>query len=188
MFNLETEYTGADYSANIKTMNPSILDDKFTGILIGSYLQSLTPRLALGLETIWQRPSGEDGPTSATSYAARYKGDDWIGSAQLLPQGSIQGAYWRRLSEKIEAGAEITLQFVGLSGAAANPMMAMKNEGSATLGAKYDFRQSSFRGQIDSKGKVSAYLDKRIAPSVGFTFAAEMDHAKVRSELTPLAK
>lgn len=185
MLHLETDYTGSDFCANFKAMNPSVLDteNKLTGMLVGSYLQAITPRLALGIETMWQRASDEEGPQTMQSYVARYKGNDWIGSAQVVSQGAVTGSYWRRLSDRVEAGLDINLSLMGLSAAAAGAggmMGGMKNEGSATVGAKYDFRTSTFRGQLDSAGKVSAVLEKRIAPMVQFTFAGEMDHAKVR--------
>lgn len=180
----ETDYSGADFYTSLKAMNPSVFDDTLTGVFIASHLQSITPRLSLGLETIWQRPSGEEGPNTAISYAARYKALDWMASAQILPQGGIQTSYWRKLAERIEAGVDLNLQFVGLSGGGANPMMmGAKNDGSATFGAKYDFRAAAFRGQVDSNGKVSAWLDKRIAEVVSVTLAAEMDHAKVSYSL-----
>ena len=186
MVQLEASYKGQDFTLDMKAMNPSILDasNKFTGILVGSYLQSVTPSLALGLETMWQRQTGEEGPSTITSYAARYKADNWIASAQLVPiQGMLTSAYWRRISKSVEAGIDVNLNLMGtLSGASGmGPMMgALKNEGSTTLGAKYDFRTSTFRGQVDSTGKVAAVLEKRIAPMVQFSFAGEMDHVKVR--------
>lgn len=186
---LESDYTGDDFSATVRAVNPSILDfdNKLTGMFIGSYLQSVTPRLALGIETMYQRLSDEDGPQTVQSYVARYKGNQWIGSAALLNGGMLQGSYWRRLSEKVEAGLDINLSLLGLAaaGSGAGMMGGARNEGSATMGAKYDFRTSVFRGQIDSQGKVSAVLEKRIAPMVQFTFAGEMDHSKVRSLLPP---
>jgi len=179
MVQLEADYTGADFTTNIKAMNPSLLEGAMTGIFIGSYLQAVTPRLSLGMEAVWQRPAGNEGPQTAVSYAARYRGLDWIASAQLLAQGGVQTSYWKRLSDKVEAGVDINLQFLGLSGAQ-NMMGGPENEGTTTLGAKYDFRTSTFRGQVDSKGKVSCVLDKRISPPVMVTFAGELDHAKVR--------
>ena len=121
------------------------------------------------------------GPETVLSYAARYKGDDWIGSAQFLAQGGLQTSYWRRLSDKVEAGLDMHLQFAGLGLAQQGGMMGggRQNEGTATLGAKYDFRQSNFRAQVDSTGKVSCLLEKRVVPLVGITFAGELDHAKV---------
>ncbi|KAI9720100.1 MAG: translocase of outer mitochondrial membrane [Chrysothrix sp. TS-e1954] len=179
MVQLETDYTGSDFNFNVKSINPSLLDDSLTGVFVGQYLQSVTPRLALGLETMWQRSSTEEGPQSAISYVGRYKGDDWIGSAHYLAQGAVQGSYWKRLSDKVEAGVDINLQLLGLSGAGGGPMMGMmKNEGTATVGAKYEFRTAVFRGQVDSNGKVSVCLEKRIAAPVNFTFAGEMDHSK----------
>lgn len=159
-------------------MNPSVLDGALTGIYIGSYLQSITPRLALGLEAVYQRPAANLGPESMLSYAARYKGDDWIASAQFLTQGGLQGSYWRRLSDRVEAGLDVNLQFVGLGGAKGGMMGMGGNEGSATLGAKYDFRASNFRAQVDSTGKISCLLEKRVVPLVGITFAGELDHVK----------
>lgn len=178
MVQLETDYTGDDFSANVKAMNPSILEGALTGILVGSYLQAVTPRLALGLEAMWQRAAGNEGPQAAVAYAARYRGDDWIASAQLLAQGGIQTSYWKRLSDRVEAGVDINLQFMGMSGGGG--MMGMpENEGTTTLGAKYEFRTAIFRGQVDSKGKVACLLEKRVSPPVQVTFAGELDHAKV---------
>ena len=175
---LEQDYTGDDFTAQLKSINPSILENGLTGMFIGSYLQSITPRLALGLEGILQRPGGGMGPEAALSYAARYKGDDWIASAQLLTQGGLQGSYWRRLSDKVESGIDVNLQFAGLSGS--NAMLGgARKEGVATLGAKYEFSRSIFRAQVDSQGKVGCLLEKMVAPPVRVTFAGEMDHAKV---------
>ena len=55
----------------------------------------------------------------------------------------------------------------------------MRKEGTATLGAKYDFRNSTFRAQVDSTGKLSCLLEKRVLPPVQLTFAGEIDHFKV---------
>nr|POF14297.1 mitochondrial import receptor subunit tom40 [Quercus suber] len=174
---LEQDYHGSDFTAQLKSINPSILEGGLTGMFIGSYLQSVTPRLSLGLEGILQRPGGGMGPEAALSYAARYKGDDWIGSLQLLTQGGLNGSYWKRLTDKVETGVDVNLQFAGLSGA--NAMMGgAKKEGTATLGAKYEFSRSIFRAQVDSQGKIGCLLDKVIAPPVRITFAGELDHVK----------
>lgn len=175
-FSLENDYVGDDFTAQLKAMNPSALDGALTGIFIGSYLQSITPRLALGLEAVYQRQAANMGPEAVLSYAARYKGDDWIASAQFLAAGGLQTSYWRRLSEKVEAGLDMNLQFAG----AGNPMMGGGGkQGTATLGAKYDFRASNFRAQVDSTGKVSCLLEKRVVPTVGITFSGVIDHVKV---------
>lgn len=175
---LEQEYVGDDFNAQLKSINPSILEGGLSGMFIGSYLQSVTPRLALGLEGVWQKPGGGMAPEAALSYAARYKGDDWIGSLQLLTQGGLQGSYWKRLTDKVETGVDVNLQFAGLNGA--NAMMGgARKEGVATLGAKYEFSRSIFRAQVDSQGKIGCLLEKMIAPPVRVTFAGEMDHVKV---------
>ncbi|KAK3374050.1 eukaryotic porin/Tom40 [Lasiosphaeria ovina] len=171
---LEHEFTGADFSASVKAINPSFLDGGLTGIVIGHYLQSVTPKLALGLETVWQRAGLTQPPETAISYVARYKSDDWVASAQLQAQGALNGSYWRRLSEKVQAGVDMTLSVApgggGLMGG------ALQKEGITTFGAKYDFRMSTFRAQIDSRGKLSCLLEKRVAAPVTMTIAADVDH------------
>lgn len=182
-FSPEIDYTGDDFCASIKGMNPSLLEGGLTGMFIGSYMQSVTPRLALGLEAVWQKPAGGMAPDTAMSYAARYKGDDWIASAQLLTQGGMQASYWRRLTDKIETGVDINLQFAGIAGPG-GMMAGVRKEGVATFGTKYEFARSVFRAQVDSQGKVGCLLDRIVAPAVKVTFAGEIDHVKV-SNMTP---
>ncbi len=54
-----------------------------------------------------------------------------------------------------------------------------KREAVATLGAKYDFRMATFRGQVDSNGKVGMLLEQRFTPAFAFMVGGEIDHAKV---------
>jgi mitochondrial import receptor subunit TOM40 len=181
MVQLDNEYTGDDFSASIKAMNPSILDGSLTGIFIGSYLQSITPRVSLGAEGVWQRQAINARPETAISYCGRYKGDDWIASAQYLAQGVLNVSYWRQLTAQVEAGVDTQLQFSPGLGGNGGMLSSIRREGTTTIGAKYDFRASTFRAQIDSTGKVGCYLEKRVAPVVTMTFAGEIDQVKVRN-------
>lgn len=181
MISVEGDYTGADFSANVKAMNPSILDGGLTGIWTGSFLQAITPRLSLGLDAMWQRPSMVSGPDLILRYGARYKTNDWMASAQVFQQGVLTASYWRRLAERVEAGADINLQFAGIGPGGPGGVMggAPRKEGTTTIGARYDFTAASLRAQIDSQGKVACLLEKRVAALVAITFMGEIDHAKV---------
>lgn len=180
MLQLDNEITGKDFSAGLKAVNPSIIEGGVSGIFIGSYLQSLTPSLAVGLEAVWSRAALNAPPETAVSYVAKYRGLDWIASAQLQPQGAVSTSYWRKLTDRVEAGADLNLQFAPGSGGRGGLMGSpMRKEGTATLGAKYDFRNSTFRAQVDSTGKLSCLLEKRVLPPVQLTFAGEIDHFKV---------
>jgi mitochondrial import receptor subunit TOM40 len=168
MIQLEHDYTGLDYTLNGKVINPSPLDG--SGIYVGSYLQSVTKNLALGIETLYQR-AALDQAEASSSYLAKLTGSEgkWIATAQFQPIGVLQATYWHKLSEKVEAAAD--LQVIAAP---------MRRDAIATLGAKYDLRMSTFRAQLDSTGKVSALLEQRFAPSFAFTVAGEIDHFKVR--------
>jgi len=63
------------------------------------------------------------------------------------------------------------------------PMMSRVREGTATVGVKYEFRAHMYRAQIDSGGRVSLFLDKRLSPQIGISFCGDIDHFKVRMAL-----
>ncbi|KAI4154184.1 MAG: hypothetical protein LQ341_000396 [Variospora aurantia] len=188
MLSIENDLTGKDFTASLKGMNPSIIEGGLKGIFIASYLQSVTPSLALGLEAVWQRVAMNSSPEALLSYGARYVGSDWIASLQMQsegPQGSgISSSYWRKLTDKVSVGTDLSLQFApGLSGQGGLMGGGLQKEGSASAGAKYEFRASTFRAQVDSKGRSSCLLEKTILPAVRVTFAAEMDHLKQQAKV-----
>ena len=177
MVTFDNEYIGDDFTASLKAVGPSLLEGGLTGILVGSYLQSITPRLAVGFEGMWQRAAMNSRPETVMSYAARYKGTDWIASAQYLAQGSMGFSYWRKLTERVETGVDCQLQFAPGMG---NGMFGgIRKEGTTTAGVKYNFTNSVYRAQIDSAGKLGMVLETRVAPPVMLTFAAEIDQVKV---------
>ena len=166
MVQLEHDYQGKDYSVNLKLINPSPVDG--SGMVIGSYVQSVTKNLALGTELFASRGAADI--PNAPTYLARYvsSNKNWIATAQLQQLGLFQATYWQKLNEKVEAAAD--LQIMTANG---------RREGVASVGAKYDLRMSTFRAQLDSTGKVSAMLEQRFAPAFTFTVTGEIDHFKV---------
>jgi len=172
MIQLEHDYQGQDFSLNAKAVNPWPSD--LTGIYIGSYLQSLTRNFAVGVETVYQRPSPGLSEMSI-SYLAKVTATqkNWIATAQVQPAGILQATYWQKLSEKVEVAAD--LQLIAATG---------RRDAVATLGAKYDLRLSTFRAQLDSSGKVSALLEQRFTPAFAFLVSGEIDHLKVRIRLS----
>lgn len=179
MVSLENDYTGSDFSASLKAVNPSLLDGGVTGMLMASYLQAVTPKLSLGIDAFWSRPAMAYPPELAVSGAARYRADDWMACGQIIPdRGVLEASYWRKLSDKVETGINCNLAFAGIG--PGGPMGGPQKEGNVTIGAKYDFRQSSFRAQLDNQGKVSCLLEKMIAPPIRVTFSGEIDHKQVR--------
>lgn len=184
MLQVDNEITGKDFSAGIKSVNPSILESGLSGVFVGSYLQSLTPSLALGLEAVWSRLALNAPPEAAVSYVAKYRRPDWIASAQVQPQGAFSTSYWRKVTDRVEAGVDLSLQIAPATGGRGGLMGGgVRKEGTTTLGAKYDFRTSTFRAQVDSTGKLSCLLEKRVLQPVQLTFAGEMDHFKQQAKI-----
>ncbi|KAF9127879.1 translocase of outer mitochondrial membrane [Mortierella sp. GBA39] len=133
MVQVEQDYNGKDFNLNLKGVNPSPTEG--TGIFITSYLQSITPNLALGAEAVHQRPTPQDAETTY-SYVAKYTGQDYIATATYQGFGALQASYYLR---------------------------------------------STFRGQVDTTGKVAAVLEEKIVPGFSFLVSGEMDHGKGQS-------
>lgn len=188
MLQLEQDYQASDFSVNLKALNPSFLENgNFSGVAVGSILQSITPKLAIGLETVYSAQPSMPGD-AAVSYMARYNSGNWIASAQLQAQGSVVASYWRKVADNVEAGIEtqLTTQLVPVAGDAmmgVPPSVQAVFDGTTTIGAKYEFRQSVFRGQVDSTGKVAAFLERRILPTVSVLFCGEIDQGKNASKV-----
>ncbi|KAI5959771.1 TOM40 [Candida pseudojiufengensis] len=185
MVQLEQDYQGNDFSINLKTLNPNFIYDGFSGVAVASLLQSLTPKFALGLEAMYSKQPLAP-PDTAVSYVARYNNNGkWIASAQVQAQGALIASFWRKVSDKVEAGLET--QIAATMKQVADPLMGVGFEpvieGTTTIGAKYEYRTAVFRGQLDSKGKVSAFLEKRILPTVSVLFSGEIDQFKSTSRL-----
>jgi mitochondrial import receptor subunit TOM40 len=92
MIQLEHDYSGLVYTLKSKAINPSVLDG--FSIYAGSYLQSVTKNLALGIETLYQR-AAHDQTKMSSSYLAKLTGSDgkWIATAQFQPIGVLQTTY-----------------------------------------------------------------------------------------------
>ncbi|KAI8378513.1 eukaryotic porin/Tom40 [Blakeslea trispora] len=168
MVQLDQEFNGSDYSVNLKAMNPNPLE--FTGLYMASYLQSVTQQLAIGSEIVLQRPT-PDMEETAMSLVGKYTGKDYIATAQFQGAGAIQASYYQRINEKVDFGVELNLMVQG-----------GRREAVATVGGKFDFRQATFRGQIDTTGKVSAVLEEKMAPGFSFLISGDLDHMKGQSK------
>ncbi|KAH3665828.1 hypothetical protein OGAPHI_004016 [Ogataea philodendri] len=180
MCQIEHDYQATDFSLNFKTLNPNFLDESYKGVMVGSILQSITPKLSLGLESVYSSLQQGVPGDAALSFVGRYNAGNWIASAQLQAQGALVASFWRKVANNVEAGVETTVQ-AGVQptlNELMQPVYQTVVEANTTVGAKYEFRQSVYRGQVDSKGLVSFMLEHRVLPTVGLLFNASIDQAK----------
>ncbi|KAL6939254.1 translocase of outer mitochondrial membrane [Hanseniaspora osmophila] len=190
MCQLEHDFQGSDFSLNFKALNPFLgAKNTFTGVAVGSILQSITPNFSLGLETIYSRGQASAPADAAVSYVTRYVSSkkDWIASAQLQANGAVIGSFWRKVAPNVEAGLETQLQasVVPINDPVIGAPIGYQPviEGVTTLGAKYEYRSSSFRGTVDSNGKVACFVERKILPTLGVLFSGEIDHFKNESKV-----
>lgn len=166
---MESDYTGIDYSLNFKAVNPNPQD--FTGIYVASYLQSLTKWLVVGGEFVMQRPTADLMEPQLSAVGRVKLGDAGILTATYSQMGVLQTTYHHKVSDVIELGAE--LQYVAVKN---------RREAICTVGGKWEFRAASFRGQLDTNGRVSSVLEQKLAPGMSLFFCSDLDHMKGASK------
>lgn len=190
MCQLEQDYQGSDFSLNFKSLNPSISSKgAFTGVAVGSLLQSVTSNLSLGLEVLYSRIQAGSPADAGVSYLTRYVSSkqDWVFSGQMQANGALIASFWRKVAPSVEAGIETTLQagMVPITDPVVGTPIGIQPtiEGSTTIGAKYEYRTSVYRGTVDANGKVACFLEKKILPTLSVLFCGEIDHFKSESKL-----
>jgi len=163
---LDTEYAGHDFTANAKAVNLDVTSGK--GVFILDYIQSVTPKLALGVETlIHNSPAALD---SGLTFVSRYNGNNYVATANVATNGSLQATYYHKVSEQLSIGSELEVI-----------CNSRQRESNMSAGMKFDFRQATFRCMADSQGKVSAVLEEKVVPGVSFVFSGELDHYNSQS-------
>ena len=110
MLQLEQDYQGSDYSVNFKTVNPSPVDS--TGIFILSYLQSVTQKLSLGTEIVYQKLTS-DLEETVKQYVMKYTGKDYIATLNYQEAGALQASYYQKINEKVDFGTELQMLLDG---------------------------------------------------------------------------
>ncbi|CAL1531772.1 unnamed protein product [Lymnaea stagnalis] len=147
------DYKGDDFTASLTTGNVDPLSA--SGLLVGHYLQRITPSLALGAEIMYQRgqqvPGGE---IAIMSLAGRWSGEKWQLSTNLSPMaGNLHTCFYQKVHENLQVGVELETSL----------RMA---ESTATVAYQIDIPKAevTFRGQVDSNWCIGAVLEKKLAP------------------------
>lgn len=173
---LEHDFLGPDFALTLRALNPSMASGTLSGVYTGSLMQSVTKRLALGLETLYSLPANPEVPADvSTSYFARYTAPSYIASVQARGSGQAVLSFYKKIAEKVEAGIETEI------GPDPNAMLLGTGkllDGTTSIGAKYEFRQSIFRGKIDSHGRVACLVERQVLPILALSFAGEIDHVQ----------
>jgi mitochondrial import receptor subunit TOM40 len=149
----DLDYRGEDFCSQLKLANG--------GVAAISYLQSVTPNLALGGEGFYQGKS----QFSAITAAAKYANSTDVASLTVASFGPIIASYMHRVNPRSAFASELYID-------------GRTKDSHVTVGYRYDLTSSTVMGNVDSSGRVSATLENRLNPILTFTLAGELDHAR----------
>jgi len=148
---LTTDYKGEDFTASLTMGNPDLLGGTGMGIL--HYLQSVTPKLALGAELAYQAaPQIPGGHIGVLSVCGRYTGSDFTSSTTLSNSGALHTSYYQKCSPDLSVGVELEASLAG--------------ECRATVGYKVEIPRAglNFKGSVNSDWEVTAVMEKKLLP------------------------
>lgn len=149
----DLDYRGSDFAANFKLASP--------GIVAVSYLQSVTPWLALGGEGFYQSMA----EFSALTAAVKYSWEKDLMTLSMASYGPIIASYVRKVNPKVSFATECIVD-------------ARNMESHVTVGYRFEFKNATVVGNVDSGGRIAATLEERINPALSLTLSGELDHSK----------
>eukprot|EP00124_Ichthyophonus_hoferi_P003552 Ihof_evm5s313 gene=Ihof_evmTU5s313 len=156
---VELGYRGKDFDANVKLINPDLLGN--SGSLVASYFQSITKNFALGGEMLYQFQGGMK--DAGISFAGRYRSEKGSFTMTASPMGNVMASYLHRVNEKVSLATELEAN-------------VSTKESQVTVGYQFDLRTQVVRGQLDSKGVISAVVENKIAPMLSLVLSGSLDH------------
>lgn len=144
----EAEHKGADFNCAVR-MIPDLVKGQNTVTM--SYNQSVTEKLALGVEAVYDvfsEPPPHTWRDLNLSWLGFYKGSDWNFSGRV-GAGQAQLAYSRRMSPK----AAMSTEFV----------VDARMNSTWNIAYSFDLRFGKVKGQIDTTGAIHGVLEKPFA-------------------------
>eukprot|EP00123_Amoebidium_parasiticum_P001400 comp12475_c0_seq1/m.7415 comp12475_c0_seq1/g.7415 ORF comp12475_c0_seq1/g.7415 comp12475_c0_seq1/m.7415 type:complete len:317 (-) comp12475_c0_seq1:384-1334(-) len=160
----ELGYKGKDFDANVKLINPDLMTE--SGSLVASYFQSITKNFALGGEMLYQFHGGME--EAGLSFAGRYRGEKGSFTLNASPMGTLMASYLHRINEKVSLGTEIEANIA-------------TKDSLVSVGYQFDLRSQCVRGQVDSKGVISAVVENKMGPALSLVLTGSLDHVTGKS-------
>ncbi|CAG7833319.1 unnamed protein product [Allacma fusca] len=160
------DWRGKDWTGSVAVVNPNLFSN--SGIAVFHYLQSITSRIALGAELMYQQsPQIPGGAATLLSGSARFTGDSSVWSGYYGSNG-FGLCYYRRLNEELQVGVEVENSY-------------QHQQTVASLGYQFDIPKANFvmKAMVDTNWTVTGVFEKRLNP-MPFTFAlcGSLNHAK----------
>lgn len=149
----DLDYRASDSCSQLKIANG--------GIVAVSYLQSVTPWLALGGEGFYQGKSR----FSAITMAAKYSHQSDTASLSVASFGPVIASYVHKVNPKVSFATELFID-------------GRTRDSHLTIGYRFDLKSAVVVGHVDSTGRVAATLEERINPAFTLTLSGELDHSK----------
>lgn len=131
------------------------------GVATATYMQSVTPKLALGSELFYHHGRCITGLHGALKYGT----PDQVFTAKAGSFGSVELTYAHKVNEKVGFATELTYFHSQMC--------------SFGVGAEFKLRQATYKGMVTSDCTVCATLEEKVVPGIAnFTLSGQINHKK----------
>ena len=155
MGHLDVNFKGSDWTGGLKFAGG--------GFYNGSYMQSITPTLAVGAEYFWMSERLRSGYGVAVRKTGETPFGDYVLATQLASTGIANIAYQQKVSSKASYAADLTYNY--------------ENRNTVCeVGYDYQFRTTRIRGQMDINGTAKACVEEKLSPGLTLSLCGEINH------------
>jgi mitochondrial import receptor subunit TOM40 len=131
------------------------------GILMGTYMQSITPSLALGSELFYHPGRCITGLQGALKYGS----PDRVFSAKAGTFGNAELTYAHKVNDKVGFATELNYYHGQMC--------------SFGIGTEFKLRNATYKGLVTSDCTVAATLEEKVVPGVAnFVLSGQINHKK----------
>ena len=148
---IEIDYNRGDTSIGLKVTHEKLA--------VLSYFQSVTPKFAAGVESVYH-------PTQSlllNRYVAQYDNREDVTTVSMGDNGAFHANYARRVNDRLTLASELRFD-------------ANSRESQFKVGYKWSLRQAQFKGTISSDGVVAATLEELISPALKLSLSGQISH------------
>mmetsp|Transcript_9428 Transcript_9428/g.27526 ORF Transcript_9428/g.27526 Transcript_9428/m.27526 type:complete len:282 (-) Transcript_9428:510-1355(-) len=132
------------------------------GVVQGTYMQSVSPSIALGSELMYHHGRMITGLQGALKYGAT---PDRVFTAKAGTFGNLELTYAHKVNEKVGFATEVQYYHNQVC--------------SFGIGGEFKLRQATYKGLVTSDCTISATLEEKVVPGVAnFILSGQINHKK----------
>ena len=151
--NFDLEHKGADYAAQLKTVNDQAV--------FVNYHQKVMPELAFGAQLDYYLAR----QMSILHFTTRYATAQWVATAKVASDKSVMVNYMHQVNDSFAMATQVDYNLAN-------------RDSKFKVGYEYNLQSGRFRGEVNSAGQVGMSVQESLIFGITLTLSGYIDHKK----------